>query len=294
MILLSQGFDGGPLVGMGHQLVVNGADDFHLLGEILVGGPFPGGGLLGEIEEQLLHFQRVVRQAEGLRQIVERRENMVQRGLRGERHGVALGTKPPQNFLGGDAAQGQGGRQSLGQGVRVQGDGEALVVSQGKAEGGVGAAVHGVQGEIPGAQIEGEPLLHLPAHPPPAAVGDFQAGVQGGMPVRKGLALETQMGEGEAGKQGKGFHPSTAGPVGPGAVEPGHLRDGGLQQTARGHLRQLAFYGLNPIRMHGHGLLFEIFGLFYHKWGRPYNRTGALCSIWKSFRSKREEKRESR
>ena len=25
---------------------------------------------------------------------------MVQRGLRGERHGVALGTKPPQNFLG--------------------------------------------------------------------------------------------------------------------------------------------------------------------------------------------------
>ena len=57
----------------------------------------------------------------------------------------ALGTKPPQNFLGGDAAQGQGGRQSLGQGVRVQGDGEALVVSQGKAEGGVGAAVHGVR-----------------------------------------------------------------------------------------------------------------------------------------------------
>ena len=43
MILLSQGFDGGPLVGMGHQLVVNGADDFHLLGEILVGGPSPAG-----------------------------------------------------------------------------------------------------------------------------------------------------------------------------------------------------------------------------------------------------------
>ena len=111
---------------------------------------FPGGGLLGEIEEQLLHFQRVVRQAEGLRQIVERRENMVQRGLRGERHGVALGTKPPQNSPRETPPRAKAGGKAWDRGVRVQGDGEALVVSQGKAEGGVGAAVHGVQGEIPG------------------------------------------------------------------------------------------------------------------------------------------------
>ena len=56
MVLPGQGLNGDPPVRMGHELVVDGPDHLHLLGEVGLGSPLLGGLGLGQVEEELLRL----------------------------------------------------------------------------------------------------------------------------------------------------------------------------------------------------------------------------------------------
>ena len=58
--------------------------------------------------------------------------------------------------------------------LQVQCDGDPLIITQGQTDGGYRTAVHGMDVQIPGTEIDGHPACHVPADPPFPAVVDLQ------------------------------------------------------------------------------------------------------------------------
>ena len=108
MVLPGQGLDGDPPVRMGHELVVDGSDHFHLLGEVGLGRPLLGGLGLGQVEEELLRLQGVVSGAEVCRQVIEGAEDVVQVRPGGEGGRLPLGAELLQQLARVYPSQGQG------------------------------------------------------------------------------------------------------------------------------------------------------------------------------------------
>ena len=103
-------------------------------------------------------------------------------------------------------------------------------------------------------------------------MGDLQGGLLGVVVVGKFLPLEAQVGEGEAGEEGKGLHPAPARPMGNGVGR------SPLRQTALGDALQGLLNGFDPIILHGVVLPFGFFGYFITR-GADHTRLGFSPSL---------------
>ena len=162
-----------------HQKVVDLPDQLGLLGDILVAFLLPFRLCPSQIEEHLLRLQLIIGCAQLLRNLVERRKNLLHPSAGRQRHrdlGRAEFARKksrvhpslPQNL-----------RLAAPQPLQIDGEVDALIISQRQQDLRIRAALPGVQAQIPRPQINRDAFAHLPADSALAAVVDLQHRVGG-------------------------------------------------------------------------------------------------------------------
>ena len=198
MIRFRQRLNGHALVRPVHELVMDGPDQLHLLGEILRRLLLLRRVHPAQRQQEFLHLQRIIGQPQ--RPVIQRLEDRLQLRPGRQHRRVPLGAKPLPQRQRVHPRLRQHRRQLCRQFLRVQRQRNPFIISQRKTQHRMGAAVHRVQGQVPRPQIERHALLHGPPHPPHVAVGQFQSALSGGVVVGEVLALDTHPGQGQARK----------------------------------------------------------------------------------------------
>ena len=162
-----------------HQKVVDLPDQLGLLGDILVAFLLPFRLCPSQIEEHLLRLQLIIGCAQLLRNLVERRKNLLHLTAGRQRHrdlGRAefalkkgrVHPSLPQNL-----------RLAAPQPLQIDGEVNPLIISQRQQDLRIRAALPGVQAQIPRPQINRDAFAHFPADSALAAVVDLQHRVGG-------------------------------------------------------------------------------------------------------------------